>query len=117
MAITALYENSASISTTEYSLPNNTTYAAGSVKTDDLVFQCFIDLANMIAGDQYRIRLYEKVTSGGTVRIIEEWIVTGLQSKPAFPLPSFVFMHGWDVTMTRLAGTDRTIGWSIRAVT
>lgn len=31
-------------------------------------------------------------------------------------LPSMIFMHGWDVTMKRLAGIDRSIGWSIRQV-
>jgi hypothetical protein len=116
MAISALYENTATISTTEVSLPNNTTYAAGSVKTDDLVFQCFIDVSNMAAGDQFRVRVLEKARSGDTVRIIEEWILTGAQSKPLFVLPSFIFMYGWDVTMTKLAGTDRAMYWSIRSV-
>lgn len=70
----------------------------------------------MIAGDQYRIRLYEKHDSGGTQSIVEEWILTGVQSKPMFITPSFVLGQGWDVTVTRLAGADRTIDWSIRAV-
>ena len=114
MAITAAYENSASISTAEYSLPNNSTSLTPI--TVDGVYQILIDLANMIAGDQYKIQLKEKVTSGGTQRLIDEWIVTGLQSKPCFIIPSTILMHGWDVTMIRLAGADRTIGWSIRQV-
>jgi hypothetical protein len=114
MAISAAYENSASISTTEYSLPNNSTSLTPI--TVDGVYQVFIDLANMVAGDQYEIKVYEKVTSGGTQRLIETWIVTGAQSKPAFLIPSVILLHGWDVTMKRLAGADRTIGWSIRQV-
>jgi hypothetical protein len=114
MAITEAFTNSASISTTEYSLPNNSTSLTPI--TDDGVYQTFIDLANMAAGDQYEIKLYEKVTSGGTQRLVDTWIVTGAQPSPAFTLPSFILLHGWDVTMKRLAGSDRTIGWSIRKV-
>jgi hypothetical protein len=113
MAIT--YTNdSASISTTEYSLPGD---AAGpTTQTTDGVFQVFIDFGNMAAGDQYRIRLYEKYDSGGTQRLVEEWILTNIQSKPMFVIPSFVLGEGWDVTVLRLAGSDRTIYWSIRKV-
>ena len=114
MAITALYENSASISTTEYSLPNNSITL--TPKTDDGVFQVFLDLNAMIAGDQYELKIYEKVQSAGTQRLVETMVYTGAQSKPHNPIPSMIFMHGWDVTMKRLAGTDRTIGWSIRQV-
>lgn len=113
MAIT--YTNdSASISTTEYSLPGD---AAGPTsQTTDGVFQVFIDFANMIAGDQYLVRLYEKYDAAGTQRLVEEWILTGAQSKPMMVMPSFVLGEGWDVTVTRLAGTDRTIYWSIRKI-
>lgn len=113
MAITYT-NNSASISTTEWSLPGN---AAGPTsQTTDGVFQVFIDFANMAAGDQYRIRLYEKYDAGGTQRLVEEWILTGAQSKPLLTMPTFILGEGWDVTVTKLAGTDRTIYWSIRKV-
>lgn len=114
MAITAAYENSASISTTEYSLPNNSTTLTPI--TVDGVYQAFIDVANMAAGDQYELKVYEKVTSGGTQRLADTFILTGAQSKPCFVLPSLIFLHGWDITLKRLAGSDRTIGWSIRQV-
>ena len=115
MAITALYENSATIGATEYSLPNNSTTL--TPKTDDGVFQILLDLANMAAGDQYELKVYEKVLAAGPQRLImPPAIYTGAQSPPAFPLPSLTLMHGWDVTMKKLAGTDRAIGWSIRQV-
>jgi len=113
MAIT--YTNdSASISTTEYSLPGDG--AGPTAQTTDGVFQFWIDFANMVAGDQYRVRLYEKYDSGGTQRLVEEWILTGAQSKPLMVIPSMVLGEGWDVTVTKLAGTDRTIYWSIRKI-
>jgi hypothetical protein len=33
-----------------------------------------------------------------------------------FIIPSVILGEGWDVTVTRLAGSDRTIYWSIRKV-
>lgn len=111
MALT-FTNDSASISTSEYSLPNDGTTL--TPQTTDGVYQFFIDFANMVAGDQYVVQLKEKCDSAGTQRLIEEWILTGAQSKPMFVTPSFILGEGWDVTVTRLAGSDRTIAWSIR---
>lgn len=116
MAITALYENSASISTTEYSLPNNANYASGSVKTDDGVFQVWLDLSALVAGDEYRLKIYEKVQSAGTTRVIATYTYVGDTIDEHEVLPAMIFMHGWDITLTRINGTDRTIGWSVRQV-
>lgn len=112
MAITYT-NNSASISTTEYSIAVPGTPAA---QTTDGVFQFWIDFSAMTATEQYRIRLYEKYDSGGTQRLVEEWILTGAQSKPMMVIPSMILGEGWDVTVTKLAGTDRTIAWSIRKI-
>lgn len=114
MAITELYSGTATISTTEYSLPNSSTTL--TPKTDDGVFQVFIDVANMAAGDQYEIKFYEKARSGDTQRLIGVSTLTGAQSNPMFVSESFIFMHGWDVTMKKLAGTDRAMYWSVRQV-
>lgn len=113
MAITALYDDSATIGTTEYSLPNDSTTLTPI--TTDGVIQALIDVANMAAGDQYQIKVYEKVTSGGSQRVLIDATLEGPQPGP-FVTPSFVLMHGWDVTVKKLAGTDRSIGWSIRQV-
>ena len=113
MAIAEAYTNTASISTTEYSLPNNSTSLTPI--TVDGIYQAFIELANMIAGDQYRIQIKEKVTSAGTQRTIYDAIVTGAQIGP-WVSPSLILLHGWDVTMIRTAGADRSISWSIRQV-
>jgi hypothetical protein len=107
--------NSASISTTEYSLPNASTSL--TPQTDDCVLQTFIDFGNMIAGDSYQIRLYEKYAGAGTQRLVDEWVLNGLQSKPMLVIPSVILGEGWDVTVKRLSGSDRTIYWSLRKVT
>jgi len=110
-----LYSNaSRTIGTTEWSLPADS--AGPTAQTTDGVYQVWIDFANLAAGDQYRVRLYEKYDSSGTQRLVEGWTVTGAQSKPLMAMPSMILGEGWDVTVTKLAGTDRTIYWSIRRV-
>lgn len=113
MAITEAYTGSATISTTEYSLVNGSTTLASS--TDVGVYQVFIDLANMASGDQYEIKIKERVITGGTQRVIYTSTLSGPQGAP-FVTPSLVLMNGWDVTMDRIAGTNRLISWSIRKV-
>lgn len=114
MAISEAFSGSATISTTETSLVTNT--SGPDAETTDGVFQVFVDFANLAAGDSFRLRYYEKARSGDTQRLIEEWIFDGAQSKPLHVSPSFIFLHGWDVTLIKLGGTDRTITWSIRKV-
>lgn len=114
MAINEAYSNTATISTTEYSLPNNSTTLTPI--TADGVYQVFIDFFNMASGDEYLIKVYEKVTSGGTQRVIFTASLLGIQSPPVWVAPSMIFLHGWDVTVTRIAGTNRSISWSIRQV-
>lgn len=106
----------ATISTTEYSLPADTTSGVPTSQTTEGIFQFFVDFGNMAAGDQYRLRLYEKYDSAGTQRLVEEWIFTNAQSKPMFISPAFALGEGWDFTCLRLAGSDRSILWSIRKV-
>jgi hypothetical protein len=114
MAITAAYESSASIGTTEYSLPNASTTLTPI--TADGIYQLFLDLNAMAAGDQYELKLYEKVQSAGTQRVVERWTFDGAQGTPHWVSPTFILMHGWDMTLDKISGTDRTIGWSIRQV-
>jgi hypothetical protein len=115
MAISTV-DNSRLISTTEWSLPADS--AGPTTQTDDCILQVWIDFANMIAGDEYQIRLYEKVNgAGATQRLADQWSVVGAQARSAFVMPSVIVAHGWDVTLKRIAGSDRTIGWSLRKVT
>ncbi len=115
MAITELITGTEAISTTEWSLATDTSYDTADAQTADGVFQVWLDLADMIAGDQLQIRIYEKVRSGDTQRIAFEAILTGAQSQPLWVSPSLVMLHGWDVTCDALAGTI-TVNWSIRQV-
>lgn len=101
---------SATIGTTEYSLPNASTTL--TAQTDDAAMQAWIDFANMAPGDQYLVKLYEKI-NGGTARAIVLGYVTGAQTEP-FVTPYLILGEGWDLTLKKTSGTDRSIAWSIR---
>lgn len=119
MPIAELHTNSEAISGTEWSLVNDAPYTSASPSTADGIFQIFIDLANMGVGDQVQVRVYEKVTSGGTQRVVYQATFTGAQSEPIFVSPSLILMHGWDVTLDAVGTTSPTvitITWSIRQV-
>jgi hypothetical protein len=115
MAISEAYSNSgATISTTEYSLTANST-TLGAITTSG-IYQIFLDLNAMAAGDQYQLKIYEKIVSGGTQRSMHSPIFGDVQTDPIIVIPTVILLWGWEVTMKKLAGTDRSIGWSIRKV-
>lgn len=114
MAITEISGTEA-VSTTEHSLATDTSYDTGDAQTSDGVLQAWLDLSDMVAGDQLQIRVYEKVRSGDTQRIAYEAILSGAQAQPIFVTPALTVMHGWDVTCDALAGTI-TVNWSLRLI-
>lgn len=115
MAITESHVGSASISTTEYSCPNNATYNSANGITDDGVYQVFLDTSAMTLTNQLHIHIYEKCRGASTQRIIYEAIMTGTMAD-SWVSPSLILLHGWDVTLEMVAGAAATIEWSIRKV-
>lgn len=113
MGIT-ITNDSATISTTEYSVPADTTTGVPTSQTDDCIFSALIGFQNLAAGDQYEVKLYE--SDGTSQQLVDSWIRTGVQSKK-FILPAIILGVGWDLTVKKLAGTDRVISWSTRKVT
>lgn len=115
MAISEAFAGTAAIGTTEYSAPNAANYDINTPITTDGVYQVFLDVSDMVAGDQLQIRVYEKVRSGDTQRVVYESILSGAQAD-IWVSPSLILLHGWDVTLDTLAGTSITVNWSIRQV-
>lgn len=113
MAIAELYSGTEAVSTTEWSLTTDT--AGPDADTTDGVFQVFLDVSDMVAGDELQIRIYEKVRSGDTQRVVYQATLVGAQAEPIWVSPSLILMHGWDVTLDAIAGTI-TVLWSIRQV-
>lgn len=113
MAIAELYSGTEAVSTTEHSMTTDT--AGPDVDTTDGIFQIFLDVSDMVAGDELQIRVYEKCRSGDTQRIVYQSSLFGAQADPIFVLPSLMLLHGWDATLDAIAGTI-TVLWSIRQV-
>lgn len=115
MAITEAFAGTESITTTEHSLTTDT--SGPDVEASDGVFQVFLDLSDMVAGDELQIRIYEKVQSSDTQRVVYQSTLVGPQSPPIWVSPSLVLLHGWDVTCDQIAGTSGiTVTWSIRKI-
>jgi hypothetical protein len=114
MAIAESFSGTATISTTEYDLPSNST-TLGSQTTDG-IYQVFLDLNALTATEEYRLRIYEKAISSSTQRVVQEVIISGVQSEPIYVTPALLFLHGWTISLKKNQGTDRSIIWSIRQV-
>lgn len=114
MAITEISGTEA-ISTTEHSLATDTSYDTGDAQTTDGVLQAWLDVSDMVLGDELQVRIYEKARSGDTQRIVYQAILSGVQSHPLWVSPALTVMHGWDVTCDALAGTI-TVNWSLRLI-
>lgn len=109
----AITNDSALISTTEYFLFGDSTTA--SYQTTDAILQVFLDLNALAAGDEFLIKFYEKA-DGSNARPFYKSTVIGAQSD-LWVSPSFLVGNGYEVSIDRIAGTDRTIPWSLRLVT
>ena len=114
MAISEAYTNTATVGSTELDLPSNS--AVLSALTTVGIYQLFIDLAALAAGDRYQLNIYEKVLAGSTQRAVQSVELTGPLTDPIYVTPSLLLMNGWTITLKKLQGTDRSISWSIRKV-
>lgn len=116
MAITIdAFEGSETVGTTEHSMTTDT--AGPDTDTTEGVFQAFIDLNAVAAGDTFRFAVYETVaTTSGTQRMVYTAEFTGAQASPIWASPSLLLGVGWDMTLKKIAGTDRSIVWRISQV-
>lgn len=116
MAISEPYElDGVTVSTTELSIVSGTTSL--QTITDDGVYQLWIDpVTNMAKGDEFKIRIYETVEgTGGTKRVVFVATLSDAQSE-LFVTPMLILINGWDMTIQKIAGTDRAFDASIRKV-
>lgn len=114
MAITEAFTGTETVSTTEWSMTTDT--AGPDVETSDGVFQAFVDLNALAKGDVFQLKVYEKVLSSSTQRVVFSVRFANAQSEPVWVSPSLILINGWDMTLLKISGTDRAIDWSIRRV-
>lgn len=108
-------EDSAVIGTTEYSLPADTVTGVPTSQTDTCQLQAWVQVLAIAAADEFLVKLYEKVLAAGAQVKIEEWRLN--LHTPRLLLPSLILHNGWDLTIQKVSGTDRTVEWSLRKVT
>lgn len=107
MGVTPI-NGSASISTTEYFLASASTTQTPQTTACQLVV--VIDpTANVIAGDNFRVRVYETINA--TQRVIYEYPINGVT--PVIVFPPLLVCNGWEVSLLKTAGSARTIHWTL----
>ena len=108
------YTGTASVSTTEISL---TTGGAGPAANTNLgVYQAFIDVNAIAGSDVFQIKCYEKARTGDAQRSVFSAYLSGAQVDPIAATPTLILGIGWDITIVKISGTDRTINWRISKV-
>jgi hypothetical protein len=116
MPISEPYElDGVTVGASELSIVSGTT--ALQTVTDDGVYQLWIDpVTNMAKGDEFIVRIYEKVEgTGGTKRVVLSQTLSDAQSE-IWCSPMLILINGWDMTIQKVAGTDRAFDASIRKV-
>lgn len=115
MAIAQLYSiSNVTVGTTELSIVSGTTTLQNDA-TDGYFELIVDDRANMAKGDEFQITVYEKCLTGGTKKVLFRTSIADVQSE-LFAFPGRILMHGWDMTLKKIAGTDRAFDASIRQV-
>ena len=115
MPITEPHElDGVTVGASELSIPSGTTSL--STRTESGVYQLWVDAGTLAKGDEYIIRIYEKVeATGGTKKVVFAATLSDVQSE-IFVTPTLILMNGWDMTIQKSAGTDRAFDASIRKV-
>lgn len=114
MALSEPYElDGVTVGSTELSIVSGTT-SLQTITTPGY-YQLWVDAGNMAKGDEFKIRMYEKVeATGGTKKVFLQVTLSDAQSEP-FVSPTFHLRNGWDMTIQKIAGTDRAFDASIRS--
>lgn len=112
MALSTLFEASPTIGSTEYSLVTNSTTLGNDATFGLLMVE--LDLNALTIADEIEYRIYCKTVSAGTKRlVVGPNSIGGPVSPPIFKIASFDVKYAWDVTLRKVAGTDRVIPYRI----
>lgn len=109
--ITEAFTGTENVGSTEWSCTTDT--AGPDVETTAGQYQFFLDISDMVTGDELQIKVYEKVRSGDTQRLVYQSNLVGPQSPPIYVSPVLFLKNGWDVTLKAISGTI-TVNWSLR---
>lgn len=108
------YTGTEAVSTTEHSMTTDT--AGPDADATAGIYQAFLDLNALASGDVYEFKVYEKVRTGDTQRAVYSARFANTQATPVWVSPTLVLGIGWDMTLLKISGTDRTINWRISKI-
>ena len=109
---TQVFSGTATIGTTPFSLPNGSTTLTPITAADDI--GAVVEFTSLAVGDRFQVEVLDKTaSSGGTQRSLFKAVVQG-PGTFSIATPFLALIHGWDVRVTKLAGTDRSVTWSLR---
>jgi hypothetical protein len=111
MAFDFTETDSASITTTEYFLASDSTTKTS--QTDDAMVQLWCGDTSIAAGDVFEVKLYEKVNAVEFSQVLGYLTVDA----KSFISPAFILGDGWEFSLRKISGTNRTINWSLRKAT
>ncbi len=111
---TSFYSNTVTVGGTEVSVTaGGTTIQA---QTAAGAFALVVDVNALAAGDEYEIAYYEKTIFGGTQRRVVLANLVGAQANPIWTSDHIQLGVGWDFAIKKIAGTDRSLSWTVRAI-
>ena len=116
MAFDQTEHTALTIGSTEISLVSGTSTLQS--ETDDGIYDVYIDPfvePKMAKGDVFVIRGYETIRASGTKRLHWWQYISHAQSS-AISIEGLHLLHGWDITMQKVAGNDCDFDTSIRRV-
>jgi hypothetical protein len=103
----------ATVGATEFSIAANANFSSGSPQTTQAYVQAFINFSALASGDQFRVKIYEKVNGGTQTLTLDPALPTGAQNQ-LFVTPMLILGEGWDITVQKVSGTDRSVSFSVR---
>jgi hypothetical protein len=114
MTVSSHAAGSATIGTSEWSLTTNT--AGPDSDTTAGGFQVFLDLGNLANGDTFEFRVYETINSNQVV--INKEVFNDAQGTDGrgWEGEAHSLRVGWDMTLKKTAGSDRSIAWHINKI-
>lgn len=112
MAI-SVTEQSFTVTTSEKALSTGTT----TLTEDDTdgIYQVDVFIASMAVADEFLLKIYGKLASGGTQFTMYEIPIKFGMSSPIQVCPRWS-IHGFLATLTKISGTDRTATTSQKRV-
>jgi hypothetical protein len=108
--------NGVTVTNTETSIAvdGGTTTGVPVARTDDGIYQLFLDgIANMVKGDQFRVKVYEMAID--VARVVFQCDLYGAQAE-MFVMPPLRLGVGWDITLQRISASSRAFDWRISRI-